>query len=320
MTRQPEDRMGSAFSVRDRIASTTIGLFRHADYPLAHSLDYPGDAGLFGPGSATWEVVGDIAVMVGGIRSLLVQAAHPEVAAGVAEHSTYETDPLGRLSRTTSYVTATAYGALPEIEAALTEVRRAHKPVSGTSHRGRRYSAGSGSGAAWVHNALADSFLTAFDVFGPGDLDPDRADQFAQEQSKLGALLHASELPVSRDTLALWIDSHPDLGPSPAMTDTVNFLAHPPLPVAARAPYQILFRAAAATLPPRISRILGVRTLPGAVAAGVALTGLLRWSIGSSSTWWLALERVGAEAPSGVTFRFPPPVDGIEDRFSQSTN
>lgn len=306
--------------MRDRIASTTISLFGHADYPLAHSLDHPGDAGVFGPGSATWEVIGDMAVMVGGIRALLVQAAHPEVAAGIAEHSTYETDPLGRLSRTTSYVTATAYGAMPEVEAALAAVRRAHKPVSGTSHRGRRYSASSSSGAAWVHNALADSFLTAFDVFGPGTLDRDRADRFAQEQSKLGALLHASELPVSRDALALWIDSHPDLGPSPAMADTVTFLAHPPLPMAARVPYQVLFRAAAATLPPRISGILGVRTLPGAVAGGIALTSLLRWSIGSSSTWWLALERVNAEAPTGVTFRIPPPVDGIENRFSQSTN
>jgi len=35
------------------------------------------DAGLFGPGSAVWEIHGCIATLVGGIRALLMQAAHP---------------------------------------------------------------------------------------------------------------------------------------------------------------------------------------------------------------------------------------------------
>lgn len=54
------------------------------------------------PGSMTWPVVGDAAVFVGGIRGLLVQVAHPEVAAGVAEHLRYRQDPFGRLIRTRS--------------------------------------------------------------------------------------------------------------------------------------------------------------------------------------------------------------------------
>jgi uncharacterized protein (DUF2236 family) len=80
--------MSTRWNPRDAIASRTLSLFAHADYPLKNSLDFRGDPGLFGPGSATWEVVGDLSVMVGGIRALLVQAAHPEVVAGVTEHST----------------------------------------------------------------------------------------------------------------------------------------------------------------------------------------------------------------------------------------
>ena len=72
-----------------------------------------GDPGLFGPDSVTWRVIGDVATFIGGIRALLVQAAHQEVAAGVADHSRYQDDPLGRLSRTSAYVTATAFGAMP---------------------------------------------------------------------------------------------------------------------------------------------------------------------------------------------------------------
>ena len=303
---------------RDAIAGRTIGLFAHTEYPLENSLDFRGDPGLFGPGSATWEVVGDVSVMIGGIRALLIQAAHPEVVAGVSQHSTYGSDPLGRLSRTTSYVTATSYGAVPEVKQALTRIASAHRPVEGVSHRGISYSAKSGSGAAWVHNVLADSFLTAFDVFGPHQLTPQRADQFAAEQADLGSLLRASEVPDTRDTLAMWVDSHPAIAPSPAMEETIRFLTNPPLPAVARAPYQVLFRAAAATLPQRLAGVLGVRSYPGAIRGGRSLVGLLRWSIGSSSSWWLALERVGAKAPDGIHFRYPPPVRGIESLFSAS--
>lgn len=305
-------------NLRRRIAANTVALFGEADYPLAKSLDYRGDPGLFGPGSATWEIIGDVSVMVGGIRALLVQAAHPEVVAGVADHSSYEHDPLGRLSRTTSYVTSTAYGAMPEVEAALDAVRAAHRNVTGISHRGRTYSAGSGSGASWVHNVLTDSFLTASSVFGQHALTAARADQFAREQASLGELLHAPELPVTRDDLALWIDSHPDIGPSPGMADAVVFLTRPPLPRSALGPYRVLFSAAAATLPPRVAAVLGVRSYPGAVPAARRLISLLRWSIGASSSWWLALERVGERPPDGVHFRYPPPVDGVESLFTRS--
>lgn len=303
------------WSPRDIIAARTVGLFTHAEYPLANSLSYRGDQGLFGPGSATWEVIGDVSVMVGGIRALLIQAAHPEVVAGVSDHSSYGTDPLRRLSRTTSYVTATSYGAMPEVEEAFAMIRRAHRPVKGISHRGIEYSADSGSGASWVHNVLADSFLTAFNVFGPHQLTITRADQFAAEQAKLGALLRAPELPDTRDSLALWVDAHPEIAPSPGMEQTIVFLTNPPIPSTARAPYQVLLRAAAATLPPRLAAVLGVRSYPGAVAVGRSLVSLLRWSIGSSSSWWLALERIGADKPEGIHFRYPPPVEGIDSLF-----
>ena len=116
----------------------------------------------------TWQVVGDTAVLVGGIRALLVQAAHPEVVAGVAEHSRYRQDPLGRLSRTSAYVTATSFGAMPEVERAVAIVRKAHRPVVGLSHRGLPYDAADPALAAWVHNSMTDSFLTAFRTSAPG--------------------------------------------------------------------------------------------------------------------------------------------------------
>ena len=83
--------------IQRRIVGTTTGLFAHAPYPLDETMRYAGDPGLFGPESVTWPVIGDVATFIGGIRALLVQAAHQEVAAGVADHSRYQDDPLGRL-------------------------------------------------------------------------------------------------------------------------------------------------------------------------------------------------------------------------------
>lgn len=305
--------------IRSRMADSTAGLFAHAAYPLEHSLRYPGDPGLFGPESATWEVMGDVASFVGGIRALLVQAAHPEVVAGVADHSTYEQDPLGRLSRTSAYVTATAYGAMPEVEAAIDIVKRAHRPVHGSSHRGEQYSASGAPFAAWVHNVLIDSFLVAHQTFGPAPLDRDRANAFVAEQAELGAMLYARDLPTTADDLAMWVASHPALAPSPGMEDAIRFLRKPPLPLGVDAGYRVLFHAAAATLPERISAMLGVRSYPGAIGAGRGMINALRWSMGSSPSWWLALERVGADLPEGVRFRRPPAAEGADRRWDAKT-
>ena len=306
------------FNPRDRIADATAGLFTHTSYPLANSLNYPDDPGLFGPGSETWRVVGDVAAMLGGIRALLIQSAHPEVVAGVAEHSSYRTDPLGRLSRTTAYVTASSYGAMPEVEAALTAVRRAHRPVEGLSERQIAYAANDADHASWVHNVLVDSFLTAYQHFGPKPLTQAEADRFVSENTALGRRLSATDLPANAADLSFWIANHPDIAPSAAMHDTLSFLAAPPLPRLARIGYRVLFDAALTTMPESIASIIGLKPRPGAARAGATTISMLRWSMGSSPSWWLALERTGGPVPADVRFRRPPPVEGVEDRFFAS--
>ena len=59
-----------------------------------------GDAGLFGPGSMAWRIDGEALILAGGTAALLMQLAHPAVAAGVAQHSDFRADPFARLRRT----------------------------------------------------------------------------------------------------------------------------------------------------------------------------------------------------------------------------
>lgn len=286
-------------------------MFKHADYPMKDSLSYPGDPGLFGPDSVSWRVIGDVAAFLGGVRALLVQAAHPEVVAGVADHSRYREDPLGRLSRTSNYVTATTFGAIPEVEEAVRVVRGVHRRVNGTSHRGRPYSADTPAMAAWVHNALTDSFLVAYRRFGARPMSEEEADRFVAEQRSVGALLDADPIPDTADSLAKWIADHPEIGDSPGKREAIAFLRKPPLPPTVRLGYRVLFQGAVATMPVPIRRALGVRRHPGAVTVAKLMLRFLRWSLGSSPSWKLALVRAGAPIPEGL-FLQPLPTETLD--------
>lgn len=310
----PRRALWLADLIRDRAVAGTASLFSHGAHPLARTLDYPGDPGLFGPGSMTWLVAGDTAVFVGGIRALLVQAAHPEVAAGVAQHSRYREDPLGRLTRTAAYVTATSFGAMPEVGQAVAVVRGRHRPVAGRSDRGLAYDAADPALSAWVHNSLTDSFLTAYRVYGALPCPPADADRYVREQARVGELLGADPLPDTAAALSAWVASHPGLAPSPASAQAISFLRRPPLPPAIRAAYHVLLRAAVATLPSRIREIVGLPSRPGDLTAGRAAVTALRWALGSSPDWQLALARTGSTPPPQARFRRPLAMTTSPDR------
>jgi len=286
---------------RDRIAAAVRGLFAHVDEdPLAHTMSFPGDPGPFGPRSVTWRVHRHPAVFLAGPRALLVQACHPEVLAGVVDHSRFRDDPLGRLSRTSAWVTVSAFGSAAEIAAAAEGIRRGHRRVRGVSPRGVPYSADDPGHAAWVHNALVDSFLTAYERVGPG-LSPADADRYVAEQTVIGALMGAEPLPDTAAGLRSYVSDHPDLGPSPDLAEMVSFLRRPPLPAGVGAGYRILFDAAVGTLPPRLRELTALRTRRGALPAARALVGVLGAALGESPAYEAAAARLAA-TPGGSGF------------------
>lgn len=292
-------------TTRMSVVRATLSLFEHASYPLEHTLDYEGDPGLCGPGSVSWHVLADPAAFVGGVRGLLIQSAHPEVVAGVADHSRYRDDPFGRLSRTSAYVTATTFGAMPEVEEAVTQVRRIHRVVKGESSRGVPYDADDPGFSAWVHNALTDSFLRAHQTYGRRRLTSQEADRFVLEQTRVGALLGADPLPETASELARWVNDHPDLAGSPEMEEVVAFLTDPPMRPAIKVGYTMLLRAAIAIVPTRLCEILGVEPKRGAEVVGKRAVATLRWALGYSPSWALALRRSGADIPEGLFRRIP---------------
>ena len=221
------------------------------------------DAGLFGPNSAVWQVHGCIATLVGGIRALLMQAAHPAALTGVAEHSAYDTDPLGRLERTTRWLTITSFGSTEAIEIEARRVREMHKRVTGSyqdkSGTQSLYSASDPRYLLWVHCAFTDSFLRAHEELGYSL--PQGADQYVREWSKSAAPLGLSQAPLSKSELANVMTSFAEKEvTSIAMTPPiVGFILKPPFGKGGLFFYRILANAAIATIDEPFLSVLGLK-------------------------------------------------------------
>jgi uncharacterized protein (DUF2236 family) len=151
-----------------------------------------------GPGSVTWCRATDARTFLAAGYALLLQVAHPTVAAGVSEHSNYREDPWGRLLRTLDFTNTLIY-AEPRLAAAVArEVRRRHRRIRGLREDGSRYHALEPGAYAWVWATLFAAIAAAHDRFGT----PLRAQERARlwfEWRQLGRLLGVRErdLPAS---------------------------------------------------------------------------------------------------------------------------
>lgn len=250
---------------------------------------HQGDPGLFGPDSVTWRVHGDLSMFVGGIRALFLQTVHPLAMAGVAEHSDYRVDPLGRLHRTAAFVGTTTYAATPVAEQAIAVVRAVHNHVRGTAPDGRPYSANDPDLLTWVHATEVDSFLRAYQRYGSEPLSDTDADRYLDEVAVTAIGLGAEWVPRSRAEMREYFRRvRPELHAGRQARDTARWLCFPPLPLAGRAPYAVLCGAAIGMLPGRVRRSLWLPAPPGADAVVVApatraLLSGLGWVLGAES-------------------------------------
>ena len=89
----------------------------------------PGDPGLTGPGSVTWRVCRERVVPLGGLSALLLQLAHPLVAAGVAEHSSFQEDPTKRLILTLEMLLVTTFGDTRQVGEMTRRIAHIHRPL-----------------------------------------------------------------------------------------------------------------------------------------------------------------------------------------------
>src|SRR5438552_15956163 len=148
--------------------------------------------GLFGPESVVWRVNREAVALLGGGRALLLQVAHPLVAAAVAAHSRFRAEPLVRLRRTLDLMLSIVFADAAHATAAAHEIERLHARVNGVLdadvgpwRRGTPYDANDPTLLLWVHATLVDSALLVYRRFVAPLSREERA--IYHEESKGGA-------------------------------------------------------------------------------------------------------------------------------------
>jgi uncharacterized protein (DUF2236 family) len=239
----------------------------------------------FAPDSIVRQVHGDLpAMLIGGLASLFLQSLHPLAMAGVAQHSRYREDPLGRLERTASFLAVTSFGSRDEANRAIESVRQIHASVTGMASDGRPYEASDPELLTWVHAAEVASFLAGYQAYGPRSLSDEERDRYLAEVSRVALDLGAEQVPGSVDELNDYFTAmRPELCLSADARTARNFLLRGvrrwPPEVAA---HGIMIAAAQGILPPWARRELRLITFPASdrlavrpVAHGLCVA--MRW-------------------------------------------
>ncbi|PZR64747.1 MAG: DUF2236 domain-containing protein [Chloroflexi bacterium] len=236
-------------------------------------------AGLFGPDSASWRIDREVMVLAGGTCALLMQLAHPAVAAGVAEHSNFRDDPFARLRRTLSASFDVVFGSAPRAERALAGINAVHRSISGViPETGATYNARDPTLLLWVHATLVDTAIRVYHRY-VAPLSPGERQRYHDESRLVARSLGvpAELIPRTLDELRSWMADRIQCG-DVWVTPTARSLAT-----------SVLYPA---RLPPRfvwdVAHLVSLSVMPPAIRSDFGLP-------------WNARRAAGAERLAGAT-------------------
>lgn len=168
--------------------------------------------GIFGPASVTWQIDREAILFLGAGRALLLQLAHPWVAAAVAEHSRTFADPIGRFHRTFDVVFTMVFGSRDSALAAARRLYQRHAAIvgvmpeaAGPFDAGSSYRANEVSALRWVHATLVETALMVHDMMLP-PLSTEERERYWAEARLYGGLfgLMPKDLPADWASFATY--------------------------------------------------------------------------------------------------------------------
>jgi uncharacterized protein (DUF2236 family) len=242
--------------------------------------------GLYGPASEAWRLNREAMLLLGaGPRALLLQLAHPLVAAGVDEHSDFRADPWRRLQGTLRSYLTVVYGTTTSARAEIRRLNGLHRTIAGAG-----YTARDPDLSMWVHATLVDTTIAAYDAW----LEPlsrDRRAAYYEETLPIGRAfgVPADRLPADLDAFESYVASmvaaDGPLRVSPVARSLASAVLHPPLgpvvPALAGVPpalYAWTLWPSIGLLPESVRRDYGLRWGP--------LERIVsRWLVASWRTW-----------------------------------
>jgi uncharacterized protein (DUF2236 family) len=155
---------------------------------------------------------GERLVLLGWARAILLQAAHPLVAAGIAEHSRFQASgrvAVARLRSTVRAMLTLAFGDEAAQSGTIHAIRHVHRRIhgelrapTGVFAAGTRYSAEDPALVLWVHATLIESTLIVYERLLGALAEADR-DAYCEQAAGVAVELGAAAADVPRTWPAL---------------------------------------------------------------------------------------------------------------------
>lgn len=156
------------------------------------------EAGVFGPESMTWRINRESALFLGAARAMLLQVAHPWVAAALADHSKVLDRPIKRFHNTFRVVFTLVFGGLDQALNAARHLHALHNRIRGRMREdvagyrsGSRYEANEMAALRWVYATLIETAVLAYECVMP-PLTAAERERYYGETKMLAALFGIS--------------------------------------------------------------------------------------------------------------------------------
>ena len=159
-----------------------------------------------------WRINAERLVVLGWTRAILLQFAHPLVAAGVHDHSGFRQSPVAavlRLRHTVRAMLALTFGSDTDRDRTVAAIRNIHRRVNGTLvsatgpfAAGTRYSAEDPALLLWVHLTLLESIVLVYELLVAPLTERER-DAYCEASAPVAIALGAVDAEVPRTWQAL---------------------------------------------------------------------------------------------------------------------
>ena len=244
-----------------------------------------------GPGSITWKVNRERIVVGGWGRAILLQLAHPSIAAALEDHSSFRGSLLAgfrRMNSTVGAMLAITFGEPEEMIAAATHINMIHDRVRGRvpparGGAGEVYSAHDPDLQRWVHATLLESIPLTYELL-VGPMTPRERDEYCVEATIMEPLLGmpAGSLPREFAQVDAYMNEMLS-GGRLVITDTSRALARavlfPPRWYATWPAFRALQLLTIGSLPPSIREAYGFEWRPRDARAFARWMKMLRTSL-----------------------------------------